>query len=449
MRWLIISISLLLSNLCFSQDVMTYESFIELVKQFHPQAQLATLENDKADLTVKSARGGFDPVLSSKLKEKFFQDKSYYNLFTADVSIPTITGIEVQGGFSNNSGQFLNAQNYTPTDGTGYLGVSVPLGKGMFTDENRTRLQVAKQQKEQFEQLSKLTLNNLLFEASNVYWEWFLYFNNQRLLDSAVTIGRDRLTLVRKEFLVGDKAANDTLKAFVQYQDRLQSYYSVKRKEIKTFLMLNTFLWDDSLGLKESLQPSEEYSINTSLITDSLSDVHPSLVYYDAKIKEKEYSKRLKAEKLKPKLNLEYNLLYPGTSPVFDDFGNNQLWGLSFEYPLLARSERADFALAKIKVKEAELQFDQKQKDLFNKLKVEQQNMLILQDQLDVLRTSLSAYDKLISAERLKFRLGENSLFELNAWEQRQIENQLKYFKLFSKRNISSSKLSWIQASWD
>lgn len=263
MRWLIISISLLLSNLCFSQDVMTYESFIELVKQFHPQAQLATLENDKADLTVKSARGGFDPVLSSKLKEKFFQDKSYYNLFTADVSIPTITGIEVQGGFSNNSGQFLNAQNYTPTDGTGYLGVSVPLGKGMFTDENRTRLQVAKQQKEQFEQLSKLTLNNLLFEASNVYWEWFLYFNNQRLLDSAVTIGRDRLTLVRKEFLVGDKAANDTLKAFVQYQDRLQSYYSVKRKEIKTFLMLNTFLWDDSLGLKESLQPSEEYSINT------------------------------------------------------------------------------------------------------------------------------------------------------------------------------------------
>ena len=448
MRVFFLIISVLFVQLSLGQELLSYDDFLLLVKEFHPQAKLAQLQNDKGGLMVQAARGNFDPVLSSKVKEKYFQDKSYYNLYSADVTVPTITGIEVSGGYTNNTGKFLNPQNYTPTDGTGYLGVSIPLGKGMFTDENRTALQIAKQQKEQYEQLSQLTLNDLLFEASTSYWDWYLYHNTVLYLDSAVTVSAKRLDFVRKQFLVGESAANDTLKAFVQYQNRSQSLFDAERDRVKSFLVLNTFLWDDSLGLKPTLAP---LSINSNAFMnaeDSLSPTHPTLRYYDAKILEYTYYKRLKSEKLKPKLNLEYTLLYPGATPEFNDLGNSQLWGLSFEFPLLVRTERSEFKLAKIKLSESELMRDQKERQIANKLKTEQVQLKILMDQVLLLDESLSAYDKLVKAERLKFRLGENSLFELNNWEQQQIENQLKFLKLQSKANVTQAKIQWIAADW-
>lgn len=304
MRAVCIAISFLIAHLSFSQEVLSYDDFLLLVKEFHPEAKLALLQSEKGAQLEKAARGNFDPVLSSKIKEKYFQDKSYYNLYSADVTLPTISGIEVSGGYTNNTGKFLNPQNYTPSDGTGYLGVSIPLGKGMFTDENRAGLQIAKQQKEQYEQLSQLSLNDLLFEASTSYWEWYLYHNTMLYLDSAVAVSAKRLNFVRKQFLVGESAANDTLKAFVQFQDRNQALFDAERNRVKSFLVLNTFLWDDSLGLKPTLTPLNARLNSFFNSEDSLSPTHPTLRYYDAKILEYTYYKRLKAEKLKPKLNL-------------------------------------------------------------------------------------------------------------------------------------------------
>ena len=448
MRVLFIAISFLLTVLSFGQEVLSYDDFILLVKEFHPEAQLAQLQSDKGAQLEKAARGNFDPVLSSKVKEKYFQDKSYYNLYSADVTLPTISGVTLSGGYTNNTGKFLNPQNYTPSDGTGYLGVSIPLGKGMFTDENRAGLQIAKQQKEQYEQLSQLTLNDLLFEASSSYWDWYLYHNTVLYLDSAVSVSAKRLDFVRKQFLVGESAANDTLKAFVQFQDRNQSLFDAERNRVKSFLVLNTFLWDDSLGLKPTLKPLSVNVNSFSVASDTISPTHPTLRYYDATILEYTHYKRLKAEKLKPKLNLDYTLLYPGAAPQFNDLGNSQLWGLSLEFPLLIRTERADYKMAKIKISESELMRSQKERQITNKLKAEQAQLNVLMDQVLYLDNSLLAYEKLIKAERLKFRLGENSLFELNNWEQKQIQNQLKYLKLQSKANITQAKIQWISADW-
>ena len=444
--------SLLLSFLSVivvqAQDSLTVDVFLGLVKEFHPQAVTADLQLEKGKQVLRDARGNFDPVITSKYKEKFFQDKNYYNLFNADVVVPTITGIEARAGYSNNAGKYLNPQNTTPTDGVGYLGVSVPIGKGMFTDENRAGLRIAKYQKEQYERLSQLSINDLLMEASTAYWAWYQNYYYAVYLDSAVAINKRRLQFVKDEFSVGESSENDTLKAFVQWQDRLQESYDAKREAVSSFLLLNTFLWDDAMGLKQELKPFYNDELALTTIADSALNQHPALLYYDAKRMETIAYKRLTAEKLKPKLNLEYNLLYQGVMPEFGGLGNNQLWGLSFEMPLFLRSERAGFQLAKIKIQEIELQYDQKERELGNKLLNEKAQFEVLQTQTSTLNISLQAYAKLISAERLKFSLGESSLFELNMWEQKQIDNQLKTVKLHSKKNLTKAKINWLQASW-
>lgn len=431
-----------------AQDSLTVELFLSLVKEFHPQAVTADLQVEKGKQVLRSARGNFDPIITSKYKEKFFQDKNYYNLFNADIVVPTITGIEAKAGYTNNAGQFLNPQNYTSSDGVGYLGVSVPIGKGMFTDENRAGLRMAKFQKEQYERLSQLSINDLLMEASSAYWEWYQNYYYAIYLDSAVAINSRRLDFVKQEFSVGETSENDTLKAFVQWQDRLQESLDAKREAISSFLLLNTFLWDDSLGLKQGLKPYYNDELVLTAQADSSINQHPALLYYDAKRLETIAYKRLTAEKLKPKLTLDYNLLYKGVMPDFGGLGENQLWGVSFELPLFLRSERAGFQLAKIKIQEIELQYDQKERELSNKLLNERAQFQVLETQTNTLNVSLKAYANLISAERLKFSLGESSLFELNMWEQKQIDNQLKTVKLHSKKNLTKAKINWLQASW-
>lgn len=444
---------ILFFNFSFAQDTLSYEQFIELVVATHPTAKRAALQGEMGDALVRFARGNFDPVVQSKLKEKYFQDKHYYTLFNSEVSIPTITGIELKAGYGDNGGVFLNPENYTPTEGTGYIGVKVPLGAGMFTDENRAGLKMAQQQLSQQEALAELTLNDLLLEASIAYWDWYQYHYTSENLLEATLLSTDRFEFVKQEFFVGESAANDTLKAFVQWQDRYQEFFEANRNAVKAFLTMNTFLWDDSLVLKQGLVPSTlSFSDVDTQLLDSISDLsemHPSLRYYEAKRLEAIAGRRLKVEKLRPKLNFEYSLLTPGIMPEFDGFGNNQLWGLSFEFPLLLRSERAGVQMAKIKIQDYQLTYDLKERELINKLQNQYRQTSLLKEQLTTLEGSVSAYEKLVVAEQLKYRMGESTLFELNMWEQKMIENQNKFLSLSSKYATSYAKIKWIKADWE
>ncbi len=444
---------ILFVNISFSQDTLSYEQFLELVTTFHPTAQRAALQGEMGEALVSFARGNFDPVLQSKLKEKYFQDKHYYTLFNSEVSIPTITGVELKAGYGDNAGVFLNPENYTPKDGTGYVGVSVPLGAGLLTDENRAGLRMAKQQQAQQEALGELTLNDLLLEASIAYWDWYKFHYTSENLLKATQISTERFEFVKQEYLVGESAANDTLKAFVQWQDRYQNFFEANRGAIESFLTMNTFLWDDTLVLKQGLVPQElTFSDEEIQLLDSIANLnesHPSLRYYEAKRLEAIANRRLKAEKLRPKLNFEYLLLSEGVMPQFDGFGNNQLWGLSFEFPLLIRSERAGVQMAKIKIQDSQLMYDLKERELTNKLSNQYRQTNLLKSQLATLESSISAYTKLVSAEQLKYRMGESTLFELNMWEQKMIENQNKFLSLSSKYATSYAKIKWIKADWE
>ena len=227
-----------------AQDSLTYDNFIDLVKVYHPTAKRAKLQNQKGELIVKDARGNFDPVLKSEYKEKYFQSTHYYLLFDAELYIPTASPINVKVGHFNNGGTFLNQENFNPdkgesTEGLTYIGVEIPLGSGLFTDKSRTGLKVAKELQKQKLATSDLTLNDLLFNASLAYWDWYKYHKMAENLENATQVGRDRLEYVKKEFFTGESAGLDTLKAFVLWQNRNQNYLEAKRNAISAFYQLN------------------------------------------------------------------------------------------------------------------------------------------------------------------------------------------------------------------
>jgi outer membrane protein TolC len=150
----------------------------------------------------------------------------------------------------------------------------------------------------------------------------------------------------------------------------------------------------------------------------------------------------LKKEKLKPKLNANYNVLSNGLSfnPLFTD---NYKWGISFSTSTLFRAEKGELELTKIKIENTDLLRQQKELELRNKLQLafnEVDNALI---QLQLYTKTVENYRQLLTLENARFQLGESSLFLLNSREIKLIEAQVKLAKLQTEWQIARASIDW------
>jgi outer membrane protein TolC len=214
-------IFVLVSQPAFSQAdnqvIFTPEAFIHQVKLYHPIAKQANIIVDKAAAELLSAKGGFDPMLYTDASRKTFDGKNYYYYTNPELKIPTPIGIDIKTGLANNGGNFLNSE-YSAGK-TSYIGVEIPLGKGLMMDKRRAVLQHAKIFQRLSEQERLTAMNDLLFAAYTDYWQWTGAFQLYSIYSKFVQVANNRLRLVRIAYANGDRATIDTIEAFTQVQN--------------------------------------------------------------------------------------------------------------------------------------------------------------------------------------------------------------------------------------
>src|SRR5690606_16653606 len=152
---------------------------------------------------------------------KSFDGKNYFNIGEGGVKWPTWYGIEAKLAYNYASGIYLNPENTLPSDGQAVIGLTVPLLQGLFIDERRAGLFQANILRSANESELRLQMNDLLYVAAKIYWDWVLADANLRVYEEAVNVARQRFEAQRESYLQGDKPAIDTLEAFIQVQDRL------------------------------------------------------------------------------------------------------------------------------------------------------------------------------------------------------------------------------------
>jgi outer membrane protein TolC len=437
-------------------NILTYDDFIKIVKSNHPIAQRAKLLRPKGEQIIRSAKGGFDPQLYTYFDQKEFDKKSYFRNLSAGVKVPTNFGAEFKAGYDNNQGIYLNPENTVPTAGLVYAGVSMPLLQGLLIDERRTTLRQAEIFASMTEIERRKLLNDLVFESTLSYWEWVAMGNELETYQQAIELARLRLNAVKITFQQGDKAAIDTLEAFIQLQDRQITYSKAFVKFQKTTLELTNFLWDENgkpLQLQAnvvtpqlSLFKSPKGNIDSlANFIGALPAVHPDLLLYDLKVKNLAVERRWKKEKLKPKLNINYNFLAEpvGGEDAVDLSINNFKWGLEFSMPIPMRTARAELQLNDIKRQETLLKRSQKELELSNKALYYNSQIENLKDQIRLSEGNIGNYETLLNAERQKFDIGESSLFLVNSRENKLINAQLKLIELKAKLETSLVALDW------
>ena len=91
---------LLLAVQAQDPPVLTRAAFVRMVLENHPVARQAALRPRMGDAAVRSARGGFDPVAKAAYDEKVFDDKTYYRLFDAGLTVPARADLPPEYGDS-------------------------------------------------------------------------------------------------------------------------------------------------------------------------------------------------------------------------------------------------------------------------------------------------------------------------------------------------------------
>lgn len=454
MKSYILLFFIIFSSHSFSQIddelTLTFEEYLGYVKQFHPIAKQANLKLEEGQANLIKARGGFDPKLEVDYNRKDFINKDYYNLFNATFKVPTWYGIDVKANFEENSGQFLNPQNNVPNNGLFTAGISASLGQGLFINERMATLKKARFFNEQTKAERDLLANDIVYEASLAYFNWLQAYNETEMFTRFLANAKIRFNGVRESVLAGDKAGIDSLEANININNRALALEQSKVKLMKNRLMVSNFLWLDNevpLEINPEVNPvlliTEEVD-NVLQLDEAINfnvETHPKLRALDSKISGLTVDRRLKANKLLPKVDVQYNFITqdPELSNSFNT--SNYKAGLNVAFPLFLRKERGDLRLAKLKIQDSKFERSNTSLSLNNKVEALKRELESYVIQNEIIAKVVEDYETLLQAEERKFSFGESSVFLINYRESSLIDAQLKQIKLTNKFYETKAKL--------
>ena len=437
----------------------TYNEFLGYVKKYHPLVKNANLNIDAAQANLMMARGGFDPKIEVDFSQKQFKGQEYYSILNSSFKIPTWYGIEIKAGFDNNEGVYSNPEHKTPNQGLTSLGISVPLGQGLFINQRMADVQKAKIQLQLSQAERKLQAINVLYDASLAYFNWKKNYDEVQLYKKYNANAEIRFKGIQSLIKQGDKPAIDSVEAGIIVKNRMLSLEDSTLKLTKAKLELSNFLWLENnipFEIADELIPETqlELTIQENLKTNDLlnSDFsitnHPKINALQSKIDILNVEKRLKANMLLPKIDMGYSYL---SEPSY--FNNYQFEdykiGLDFYFPLFLRKERGSLKLAKYKVQETEFTLNLEKVELANKINAQKTEIKSLSKQKELIKGLVLDNITMLNSEEKLFSFGESSLFLINTRENNVVSAQLSKIALENRFYISNSELFKIMANPD
>ncbi|BAO74797.1 TolC family protein [Winogradskyella sp. PG-2] len=223
-------------------------------------------------------------------------------------------------------------------------------------------------------------------------------------------------------------------------------------KLIKAALELSNFLWLEN-NVPVELQPNIIPDVNTEPIVDAtfniyqlrsdevVLDEHSKMQSLGYKLEGLEVDTKLKANRLLPRIDVEYNFLTEVPEIARSLNTAEYKGGLNVSFPLFLRKERGDVKLAQLKMQDTEFEMDATRVNLQNKISALKQELESYVSQNEITAQMVSDYERMLQAEERKFELGESSLFLVNSRESKLIDGQLKAIEIQNKFFSTKAKL--------
>lgn len=434
-----------------SMDTLSWNQFKEILITYHPVAARANLIEKLAKARLRRAWGNFDPKLSYNYDHKQFDGINYYRFSTPEVKLPLWYGLELKGNYAEAEGTYLNPENNLPQEGLSFVGLNISLGKGLLMDKRRAVLKQARIFTEASTNEQLRMVNDLVFEAGEAYLNWQNQYQISRVYEQALELSQVRFEAVKEGLAGGDRPAIDTVEALTQVQQRQIQLQQARLDLQNSLYEISSFLW---LPENQPVDPQKLSIIPQQagvLLPDNPHisvNTNPKLISYEFKLRDLEIERRLKAENLRPTLDLQLGILNSGSAALRNlnspYWQNNNKIGIQLAFPLTFATARGELAEAKLKIRDTRLEQGLVRNDLNVKLNQNIAERETLSLQINLIRQSLEANQKLLEGEDLRFKFGDSSLFLINARESKLLEIQEKLIETENKIRKNRLKAEWI-----
>lgn len=422
------------------QEELTLNTFLNLVKTYHPIVKQAHLKQTEGEAKLLKARGYFDPKISVDQDVKHYKDKNYYNLFNTTLKVPTWYGVEFKAGYDNNSGVYLNPKDNVPTTGLYAVGVSVSLLKDLLINKRMASIKQAKVYAQQNALKQRVLVNDVLYESTLAYFSWIKSWNKAQLYSTYLNNAKWKLENVRTKVYTGDAPAIDTTEATILVLKRSLDLEKAGLDLQKARLTLSNYLWSSDLiplELPEFTIPdqtilSQPYTLRLNLesIDSLILDDHPKIKFITLAYETLDIERKLHINNLLPKVNVQYNVLSSSPETLNTYHVNAYKGGFQIEVPLFARKSRGELKLTKTKLTHVEYDLLNEKIVLKNKYESVYRAHHSYVNQFKLSQQLTQNYTTLLKAEEKKFTMGESSLFMVNTREKKLLETQLKQVDL-------------------
>jgi outer membrane protein TolC len=414
------------------------EEYIKKVQKQFPLIALADIQTDKADAVLLQSKGAFDVQLGTDFNQKFFSESNYYRIFNGGAQWQSPFAFRLEAGVDLADGIYLNPERNFPESGLGYMGITMPLGKGLLIDKARAGLRDAQLFQELQMQRRLQMRNAFMSQALEAYFEWVqneeLYQTYEKITEAA----EDRYRFVYSAFEGGDLAPIDTLEAYMQFRQRRLELIATDNKRKSAEAKIQNFIPDFALENWSAPSFDEIAALwqtrSNEFWTATLLE-HPKIIDLQIERERLLVDRRLARESLKPKVDIKYQWLNSinqiRTGDITSTLSpNDYTWGISFSYPIPMRAARGKMQLNKIKQFENQFKINQLRQELNARMQALLEIQSNFEDIIGEYNTLINDFRRLLQAERTLFEMGESSLFLVNTRENRLLSAQITYINL-------------------
>ena len=447
----------LLGSACFSsaqteQPInLDLDTCVELALQRNFIVRKSRLEQDKQLEAIRDSKGQFDPQLNvgfSKTSEQLLElpdaavyETDRYSSGSVSVSGKTLLGTSYELGVNETTAR-MNADGirYQEVAPAASIQVIQPLLKGGFRNGARTALDVSRKQLEvenwQFQSIVLSTVQQVV----NAYADLYLATKQLQVATSNRDLAAQLLKDNQKRVSLGSQADSDIILAESRSAQRQDAVFQAELSLRYQQNVLKQLVSDEMVSLLEQqfdIGDLPEFELQQPSVADDLDralERNPLFQMAQLGIDIQQLVLLQRQFDLLPTLDLTVRYdtygLGANSDAGWDSLGNGDGEGwygdLQLNVPIPNRSNRAQHAIAKIEMRQQQLELDRIQQAVLLQLDFAAFSLRKAWDRMESSRRNLELAERSLQAEEKKLRAGRSSSYFVLDQQQRLAEAQLR-----------------------
>ncbi len=437
---------------------LSLATVIESVNKHYPPLRAALLEKPLAQADLLAAQGRFDLIVRSRFETQQF---GFYEneRFSLNVEQPTtLWGSTIYSGYSQSTGTFpsYDGKIQTNTGGQYVAGARVPLARDRAIDSRRAELA----QRQIGLKLADLSIDQqriaILQSATRRYWDWVAAGRRLAIAKALLEVAEGRDSILREAVRLGALPQFEQLdnqRLLLQRQNNIvEAQRAIENAAIELSLFLRDGQGRPVLAADAQLpvafpDPAELTESEIAGDLEASQTRRPDILRLIFQRNQVEVDRKLAKNQQLPNVDAfaEY-VREVGSGPVLRG-PNDVRAGIIFELPFQRRQATARLRAAEARIQQfgqrEEFQRDQvsaEVRDAASAVKAAYQRAQVLHDELKVTR-------QVEEAERLRYELGDSTLFVLNQREQSTAEASVReanaladYYRAYAAYELAIAK---------